>query len=87
MGDVVKGLLYIFLADEGGILTELQKLYPGLNGLLLFLELVSKKGSFLEWDFSFEFDKFLNNSRGKEIAAVDFEVLEDGDEGGNFLHK
>ena len=48
MGDVVKGLFYIFLADERGILAELQKLYPGLNGLLLFLELVSKKGSFLE---------------------------------------
>ena len=48
MGDVVEGLLYIFLADERGILAELQKLYPGLNGLLLFLELVSKKDSLLE---------------------------------------
>lgn len=87
VGDVVEGLLYTFLADEGGILAELQKLYPGLDGLLLLLELVSQNGGLLECDFSFEFDKFLNNSRGEEIAAVDFEVLEKGDEGSEFLHK
>ena len=80
-------MFYIFLADEGRILAELQKLYPGFDCLLLFLELVSEDNGLLECDFSFEFDKFLNNSRGEEIATVDFEVLEDGDEGGYFLHK